>query len=837
MQQSDPIYGGLVLPEEGACFHCGEPLPKKPFFSHVLGEERTMCCLGCKLAADSIVEAGLEQYYLDRQKISRVASLPDALNFEVYNHADIKSQFTYQEAGSMVAELSVVGLRCAACSWLIETRLARVSGVRLCQVNLTESRMRVLWDDTRVCIGDILRVIHEIGYDAKPYRQDTHEADMQKHNKKLLVRLGVAAIGAMQAMMFSIGLYFGEYTTMAVEHRDFLRMVSMVVSVPVVFYAGMPFFGSAYIALKARQINMDVPVSIALILTFCASAYALAIRSGETYFDSVSMFVFFLLVGRYLEAKARLKAANRASDLLVITPKLVQKLGEAPTLLADFLNDTIDAQKIAKVMIELPSDGVSVPTVSAGDVVLVAAGDELIGDGVLLSKNANVFESLITGESDLIQKTCGDTLFGGSQNDAQPLIMLITDTAQNSKLALIDRLMHRAMTEKPKIALEADRMAKWFITRVLVLSAVVFGVWWWIDPHQAIWATVAVLVATCPCALSLATPIALTVATNRLARGQFLATRGHTVPTLGTLTHIAFDKTGTLTTGTPTLLYVQAAQGFHTDTCLAIAAALETASRHPVARTLSLQAKKLYLPATNGLTHHAGGGVEATIRGVRWRIGHGDFAFNQKTALPNLGTHGANMAVALTYQGDDGAFCPAAWFYFNDTLRADVGQTIAQIKSLGIVPIMLTGDPSQNAALLGADLGIQTHTGLLPEQKVSHIKALQNKGAVVLMVGDGINDAPVLAAADVSVAMATGADLAQVASDGVLLCETLTPIYEAVITAQKTKRIIRQNLRWAFFYNSVVLLPAALGYVPPWLAAIGMSLSSLFVVLNALRIS
>lgn len=828
----DPLQQGLVLPKEGCCFHCGELLPKKPFYSHILTIDRPMCCLGCKLAADSIVEAGLSQYYLDRQEINRVAALPDELTNNIYNHEDIKAQFTYQEDGYDVAELSVIGLRCAACSWLIETRLHKIAGVRFCQVNLTQERMRVSWIDGKTSIGEILGAVGAIGYEAKPYRQDTHIADLARHNKKMLIRLGVAAIGAMQAMMFSIGVYFGEHSGMALEHRDFLRHVAMIVSVPVLLYSAIPFFVSANNAIRTKQVNMDVPVSIALILTFVASSYAVITKSGEVYFDSVAMFVFFLLVGRYLEAKARLRAAQMAADLVVVAPKLVTRLDSRADLLVQAMSGDLSDLQIDKLITN--KMGEAVHHVQVGDIVQVGAGDEIVGDGVLLSAQASVGQSLLTGESDLIEKKRFDKLYGGSQNDVQPLVMMVTAEPNASQLALIERLISRAKSEKPKVAIEADRMANWFVRRVLILSVVVFLVWWWIDPAQAIWATVAVLVATCPCALSLATPIALTVSTNRLVQSQFLATRGHTVPALAKVTHAAFDKTGTLTAGTQTLLGVDKI-GLSYDDSIRYAAALEQSAHHPVAESLRQAAKGLHLPATSELVHCAGGGVEAVIEGKKWRIGHPNFALQAQTNTVDkaqLAYYGANSAIVLSCERQ-----AMAWFYFNDRLREDAKATLDSLVAQGITPLMLTGDPSEHAKALGATLGIESHTGLLPEDKVRHITRLQDKGAVVLMIGDGINDAPVLAAADVSVAMGQkGADLAQVTADGILLGEQLTPLVNAINIAKQTNRIIRQNLQWAFVYNSIILLPAAFGYIPPWLAAIGMSMSSLLVVLNALRI-
>lgn len=922
--QDHSITEGLVLPLAGHCFHCGDPVPEPPFHTDILGQSREMCCMGCQLASQSIVEAGLEQYYLDRSEINRTASLPTQLTrLEAYDHDEIKSQFVYAQDGMSVAELSVNNLRCAACTWLIESRLDELDGISQCQVNLTNQRMRVIWDEDKLPISRILGVINEIGYEAKPYRQDTHEAMLARHNSQMLLRLGIAALGSMQAMMYAVAIYFGEYSDMLIFQRDFLRWVSLFVSTPVFFYAGVPFFTSAWSAIRARQVNMDVPVSIALVVTFFASLYATITGQGETYFDSVSMFIFFLLAGRYIEHNARLKAATMANDLVVVEPVLVQKIAEDKDAAARILqlieqntldntaldNDTIpdnSAEQVLNPNNNLTTKGtttsaktmpnfmqsmdaniqqltsriaqdwqqenhkpsniaqteavpekrqmVTAHSLQVGDIIMVEAGSEIISDGILLSSTATVSQSLLTGEGDLIIKTQGDYIVGGAQNDSQPFEMLVTALPEDSQIGLIDRLMNRAMSEKPKLAQQADKLARWFVARILVLSALVFIGWYIVDPSQAIWATVAVLVATCPCALSLATPIALTVATNRLASYGFLTTRGHTLQTLAEITHVAFDKTGTLTYGKPNLLNIErlatndttAASNEEKDKLLAIAAALEVGSRHPIAHALLTAAYQLHLPATQSLQYYPAGGVEAMIDGVLYRIGHVDFALDRTGHAANadndltidLATHRASSAVVLSCQNSQSnAWQALAGFYFNDKVRDSAPSMLAALKKSGIEPVMLTGDPSPQALVMAEELGMKAaYNGLSPTDKVNHIQALQAKGAVVLMVGDGINDAPVLAAADVSTSIAGAADLAQVSSDSIILNGQIEAITAAKRIADKTKRIIKQNLRWALIYNSSVLIPAALGYVPPWLAAIGMSLSSLFVVLNALRL-
>lgn len=832
-----------------------------------------MCCLGCELAAQSIVEAGLEQYYLDRSEINRTASLPSELyQLQAYDHDEVKSQFIYQEKGLSVAELSVNNLRCAACTWLIESQVNKLQGVSNTHVNLTQQRMRVIWDENQLPISQILSAVQQIGYDAKPYRQDTHEAMLARHNRRLMLQLGIAALGAMQAMMFATAIYFGEYRGMELMDKQFLRWVSLFVSVPVFFISGMPFFASAWSAIKIRQVNMDVPITIALVVTFVASLYATLAHTGETYYDSVSMLIFFLLAGRFVEHNARLKAANMANDLVVVEPLLVAKLGHEPVLpqqtpeqitqLAHKYRTTFDnsfeqekhsnATAQTQEVIETSqtdetgktsetSEKVTAQSLNIGDIVRIDAGSTVISDGILLSPTAIVSQSLLTGESDLVVKSLGDGIVGGSQNDSQPFIMQVTTLSEDSQIGVIDRLMNRALSEKPQIAQRADKLARWFVARVLVIASLVFIGWWFVNPTQAVWATVAVLVATCPCALSLATPIALTVATNRLATLGFLVTRGHTISTLANVSHVAFDKTGTLTYGQPNLLAIENLTHKKNNDLLAIAASLEVGSRHPIAHALLTATRQVHLPVTDSLLNVAGGGIEGVIAGQQYRLGHIGFACDDLTSYstilpPDLAQHNASISVTLSQFLHD-TWQPLAHFYFSDKLRDTTLATVQMLQKSGLNLLILTGDPSEQAFEVGKNLHIDTvYNGLTPDDKVQYIKALQADGAIVQMVGDGINDAPVLAAANVSTAMAGAADLAQVSSDSLVLNGQIEAVARAYQVAKKTDAIIAQNFRWALVYNMLVLLPAAFGYVPPWLAAIGMSLSSLFVVLNALRL-
>lgn len=808
--ESDSLQQAQIVPAETQCFHCGDDLPKQTFFSLILNAQRPMCCLGCQLASQSIVEAGLESYYLDRTDVSRTAPLPEGLALlSGYDHAQVQQAFVYREQGLSAADLSVVGLRCAACSWLIERRLLSEKGVAQVTVNLGTQRLRLVWDDQDVSVSHLIETVERLGYRARPFRQDTHAELLGQQSKQMLMRLGVAGLGAMQAMMYATAIYLGDYSGIDIQFRDYFRWVALLVSLPVFLYAGFPFYQSAWRAIQARTVNMDIPVSIALILTFVASTYATISQSGEVYFDSVSMFIFFLLGGRYLELQARQKASQTASDLITIEPILVHKLTGDPS--AEQYED------IAAHLLQI------------GDQVQIRAGESIPCDGVLIAGQSNVSEALLTGEAQPVLKQVGDVVLGGSQNYAQPFVMQVTQPPEGSQRALIDRLMSRALAERPRVVQQADQMAKWFVARVLVLAVVVYVAWYFVDPSVALWATLAVLVATCPCALSLATPMALTTATNRLAGLGFLLTRGHVMESFAKATHVIFDKTGTLTQGEPVLLKTDCfTPRLDAESALMLATALEQTSNHPLAKAFRRAYGGLRLPEVLEPQHVAGGGLVGVIDGVQYRLGHAQFA--------GLAQASDALTVVLAAYIDD-IWQPLAQFEFADQIRPEAAAMIQALQAEGLQVWMLSGDPTQQPQQVGAALGIaEVRGGLRPEQKVDAVKALQADGATVVMVGDGVNDGPVLATANVSVAMSSGADLAQISADSILLNDDLSALVDARRVSLRTDRIIRQNLRWAFAYNFAILFPAAFGYVPPWLAAIGMSLSSLLVVLNALRL-
>jgi Cu2+-exporting ATPase len=786
------------------CFHCGEALPAKSFQFKVLGEMREMCCMGCYAVTEAIVSAGLEHYYQERDVVSPTAPLPEALTIlQGYDHPDTQQQFIHREQHLACAELSVEGVSCAACAWLIERRLIQEPAVSQASVNLSSHRLRLLWDDSKTPLSQLLSDLEKLGYKARPFRTDTHAGLLKKESRQLLMRLGVAALGSMQAMMYATGIYFGAFSGMEVQYRDYFRFISLIVTTPIFFYSGYIFYRSAWYAIKARSLNMDVPVSIALIISFFASIYATVTGSGETYFDSVSMFIFFLLTGRYLEAKARRQASETATDLIPILPRL------AHHVLADGQHEQIPVTQL-----------------QVGDKVLVKAGETLPCDGKVLEGSSAISEALLTGEPLPISKTVGDRVVSGSQNHDSPMIIEVTKSAQSSTLATLHQLINRALSEKPLLAQRADKMAHWFVARVLVLAVVVYVGWYFVEPSHAFWAMLAVLVATCPCALSLATPVALTAATNTLAEHGFLVTRGHVLEAVAQATHIVFDKTGTLTEGKLELVSVDVFQGDAQQAKL-LAAALEQYSEHPVAAAFK-PLRLDDLPLVTDMHNTAGAGLTGTINGQVYRIGHAEFALGHSAETP------AEGYLRIWLSNNQQAI---ASFDFRDKVRPEAQSVINMLKLKDLTTLILSGDQSHAPQKLAAQLGIDTVMGgLSPQEKSAYVQQLQADGAIVIMVGDGVNDAPVLGQSHVSVAMSSGADLAQTTADAILLGDRLSALVTARQIAIKTQLVIKQNLKWAFVYNLSVLPPAALGYIPPWLAAIGMSLSSLFVVLNALRL-
>ena len=801
------------------CYHCGLPIPAATDFSVRINDApQAMCCAGCQAVAQAIVDNGLTRYYAHRDALpeSPRDALPTALQeLGLFDHPSLQKNFVHRmqdDENQCEANLLLEGITCAACVWLNEAQLRQQSGVTAVSVNYSTRRARVQWDTRLTKLSNILAAVAAIGYRAHPYDVARAEALAQAERKRALWGLFVAGFGMMQVMMYAVPVYLADVGAggdMSIGVEQLMRWASLILTLPVVLYSAAPFFISARRDLARRRMGMDVPVALGVGAAFLASVWATLSGSGAVYFDSVTMFVFFLLSGRYLEMLARQKAARS-----------VEVMARAVPSFAERMNGT-------------KFERVAVADLCVGDLVRVAPGDTVPADGVLIDGQSSVDESLLTGESIPVKKNCADLLVGGSVNIDSPLVMRVEQMGEGTRLAAITRLMERAATEKPKVVLLADRIAGRFVLALLVLAIASGMFWWWLEPARALWIFVAVLVVSCPCALSLATPAALTVATGAMAARGVLVTRGHAIEALARATHFVFDKTGTLTEGRMALSEVIVWTGDEPQV-RKIAAALERGSKHPIARALQAD-DDLSLIVTNAKSI-SGEGVAGEIDGVIWRLGRAEFVGALHSAtLPAQSISSVGADDTPLFLGNADGYVAA--FALRDTVRADAAQTIASLKAMGLSLSIFSGDSPTVAACVGEQLGIQDARGnMLPQDKLAAVKALQDKGAVVCMVGDGVNDAPVLAQAQVSLAMSGGADLARMNSDIVLLGSRLLAITDAVLLARRTMRIVRQNLTWSFAYNFLAIPLAVVGWVTPWMAGVGMSSSSLLVVLNALRL-
>jgi len=600
---------------------------------------------------------------------------------------------------------------------------------------------------------------------------------------------------------------------MDADMREYMRLVSMLVSIPVALYAGWPFYQGAWNALRARSVSMDVPVSIGIILAFVASVWNAITGHGEVYFDSVTMFVFFLGLGRYVEMIARHRAGSVADALARLAPATARRVRSG-------VAEDVQAVELA-----------------IGDELIVRSGEVLAADGVVLDGEGRVDESMLTGESAAVAKPPGAPVHQGTHNLGAPLRVRITAVAGNTVLSGIVALLERAQAERPRLARAADRAAAWFLSRILVGAAVVFAVWWYVDPSRAFSATLAVLVVTCPCALSLATPTALAAATAALARRGILVAHTDAIEALSKATHVLWDKTGTLTKGLVRVEDVRTCGEITAAQAMSWAGALEQLSEHPIARAFAASG----VPAgpASEVAVHAGQGLEGRLEGRRFRIGTRAFAEALRSGTQAgelMPPPGDGSGESWVYLGDDSGLLAA--YRLTDPLRPEAQDCVANLAALGLPSEIVSGDEASAVARIAARCGIERHSArLAPQDKLGRLKALQAGGAVVVAVGDGINDAPLLRGADVAIAMGRGSALAQTSADLILVRESLEDLPHTVDLARRTQRVIRQNLTWSIAYNLAALPLAALGYVPPWLAAIGMSLSSVVVVLNAMRLS
>ncbi|MDO9420913.1 MAG: heavy metal translocating P-type ATPase [Herminiimonas sp.] len=813
MDSNQPV-ADASLPDE-VCYHCGLPVPLESTWRVTIDEQaRAMCCPGCEAAAHTIVEMGLSDYYRTRSAFSSstdsAALLPEELL--LYDLPDALKQFDLNAECAEVT-LSIEGIRCAACVWLIERRLARLPGLHAVNLNVATERLYVRWNKASCKPSDILQAIRDIGYVAYPYETARHDAQLRRASRTLSRQLFVAGLSMMQVMMYAVPAYISHDGTLEADMAELMRWASLLLTIPAICYSALPFFKGAYASLRHRTLGMDVPVSLGIGAAFIASVVAVVQGSGDVYFDSVTMFIFLLLCSRYLESVARRKAAAALEKLQHALPASASRMNTYPT--------------------QRDCSMVSATQLCAGDFILVKPGEAIAVDGEIVEGSSTIDMSLLTGESLPLKKAVGDMLPGGAINISQAIVMRVSKIVTESTLSQLLKLVERAGNAKPQIALWADRVAAWFVGALLLFAIAVFLFWYWHDASRAWPIAIAVLVVSCPCALSLATPTALAAATDRLVQQGVLIVQPHVLEILHRATHIVFDKTGTLTVGKPVLQKTQIFGLAERQDCLQIAAALEASNAHPFAQAIVAAADKLTpaMRATN-LVYVAGQGVAGEVDGIRYCLGNALFV-SELAGRPVSDQSEAGMTPVYLVTTD----VLLARFDLADAIRDDARKVISYFQRHGKAVILLSGDQEEVTRHVARKLGItEAHGACLPEKKLAFVQALQQQGKIVAMVGDGVNDAAVLRAADVSFAMGSGSALAQTHADTVLLSPHLSAVSNTAEVAAKAMRVIRQNLVWATCYNLFAIPAAAIGLINPWLSGIGMSFSSAVVIVNALRL-
>ncbi|MFZ2990627.1 MAG: cation-translocating P-type ATPase [Ideonella sp.] len=739
------------------------------------------------------------------------------------------TRWTEGDAGQTTAESSflLTGMYCAACAGLIEAAVSRVAGVSEVQVNSAGQRARVRWDPRCTTPSALVLAVRAAGYDAVPDAAAPAREMRRKERKNALWRAFVASFCAMQVMMMATPSYVATGADLAPDLRQLLNWGSWLLALPVLLFAAGPFFRGAWASLRRGAISMDVPVALGVAVTFVASTGATFEPGGmfgnEVYFDSMTMFVSFLLLGRFVEMSARHRAAESLEKTLAGMPET------AVRLLADGAEETVSAQRLR-----------------AGDRVRVAVGQAFPADGRLEAGQTQADEALLTGESRPVPKRCADELVAGSINLAAPVVMTVERVGTDTRHQAIVAMMRDALSQRPAMARWADAWAGPFLWAVLLLAAGGAAAWSMIDPSRAVWVAVSVLIVTCPCALSLATPSALVAAAGTLARNGVMLQRLDALEALAGMTRLCTDKTGTLTEDQPRWNHTEVlVQGQDVPALQAQAAALARWSSHPLSRSLSALTDE---PLAEGafwqqIDEQPGAGLQATDPGGRvWRLGSLHWVSRGEAAPSTIDDPSgvAAQGALQVFFGPQSGDCGEAWlrFDFDERLRPGAVAALRDLQADGVEVSLLSGDAPARVQRLAGELGLtELRGGASPRDKLDYLAAAQAQGQVVGMLGDGVNDAPVLARANVSFAMGQGALVSRLHADAVIVSDRLEALVLARRLAKRTMAIIRQNLLWAAVYNAACIPLALLGMLPPWAAGLGMASSSLLVVANSWRLS
>lgn len=801
------------------CYHCGSPVaPNRKVIRTITGSTRLMCCEGCATVAAIIHTSGLDAYYEKRTALPRPvdnARQPGAQAFAaIFDDPVVHRDFVTLDNDKMcTAEFIVQHMHCPTCTWLIESRLGALPGIRRATVNFRTQKLKLTWQSDELDLSEIVIAVQELGYGVAPFSQSMFAETIRTQHLDLLKRLGVAGVFGMQIMVVAVALYSSQWTFIDTAYEELFRRLSLVFVLPVLCYSAAPIFWGALRDIRQRTATMDVPIALALLIAFIASLYATLAGAGEVYYDSIAMFVFFQLIARFLEKGAYRRMTDRITGLSAACPSHANRLNDP---------DHHESTQIVPAL-RLQRD----------DYVLINPGEAVPADGTIVTGSSDFDEAILTGESNAVQHLVGDAVFGGSLNITNPVVVQVTRPCTESALAVIVNLLENSLSQKPSSRRLTDRLAGRFAVTVVGIAGCVAVFWLLSGNSQWLAHTIAVLVVACPCALALAVPTALTAAVNSAAKRNILLAHPDAVRELAKTNIFVFDKTGTLTQNQAELERIETYDNLSKSTTLGIATAMAHFSEHPVCRALVRAGEDQRAATAQSIITTHGGGIQGRVDGCEYYLGSSHYIeATVPDAFRNTPPDQAGLVAYLSTTTH-----VIASFHFDNPIRRDAQRLISGLKALPAQLALVTGDRQQEAERVAAELGItEVYWRCSPERKLEIIRTYQSRGEYVAMVGDGVNDAPTLAAANVSIAPASAQQIAKANADVLLLDDRLELLSSAHRLAGVTTQMMRSNTVWAIAYNLVGISFAAAGLVPPLVAAIGMSASSLLVVGNSLRI-
>jgi Cu2+-exporting ATPase len=810
------------------CDHCLLDVPEQDaLYDEIDHEKKVFCCHGCNGIYRLVHSEGLDDFYAKRR-----SWLPGPAEDRPVDRSSFLDGL--RPAGDEIeTDIILDGIRCASCIWLNEKVLTRTRGITYARVNYATHRARIRWKPQEIDIQEIIDRIRSIGYTPKPYLPAQFEDEQKQQNRDLLIRFGTAAFFSMQLMLFSIALYAGYFQGIDARTRLLFRGISLLLTTPVLFYSGWPIIRGSLQSLKSLTFNMDV-----LIVAGALSAYGYSVlqmaTGGEVYFDTAAMIITLILLGRYIEAGARKKATETISGLMQLSPRVARKLDAREEHRVDGSQLHLAARQVVPISSIIP-----------GDLIEVIPGEKVPVDGMVIAGTSETDESMLTGESRPAAKTAGASVFGGTLNLYGSFIFRVTTIGKDTMLSRIIQAVEDAQTRRAPIQAVADRVVGYFVPAILLVSLLTFAGWLFLGApaSQAVMNAVSVLVIACPCALGLATPLAILIGTSFGASRGILIKGGDVIEKAAAIDTVVLDKTGTITEGKPFLIGSYGV-GMTDREALKLAVSLERCSEHSLGKSIVAAGIAIEPYEVSAFSVVPGKGVRGIIDHKPAMIGNREFIETEGMDHRVDTILNAKQLEKIVSEEKAGATVMyASWngtlsgvFIVADRVRVEAAEAVGMLKRAGLPVAMVTGDNLPTALAVAQAVGIESvKARTSPLDKAAEIRLMEGEGKQVLMAGDGINDAPALVQATVGVAMGRATDIALESADMVIMRSDLRLVADAVTLSKKTFSIIRQNIFWAFFYNMVVIPLAVAGVMHPVMAAGAMVFSSLTVVGNSLR--